>query len=190
MNNQIIIPTYKEFTGNKKISDRIYTWILLNSNIDSETGDKWLPISRNKCMTGVGVRYETYIKKIGTLVDLGYIEKTQFNYVVSKKQFQYGCKINLSTAQVLLDSKMDNIIKLYAVLKRLYETNHNRAWFNYKSLYSGFGIGYAHQGRDNHKTEEMLKYLQEHKLIYYEKIYENGLFKKNIIKWVGEIKDG
>ena len=63
------------------------------------------------------------------------------------------------------------------------------AWFNYKTLYNRFGIGYACQGRDNHKTEEMINYLSDNNLLKYERVYENGLFRKNIIKWVGEVEE-
>ena len=120
-----MIPTCSEFIRDKKISDRIYVWFLLNCKED-ESGCRTVPIVRNGCMTGAGVRYETDVYKLGTLIDKGYIKKEKLCYIIPNERFEYSCKVNRKTAEFLLNSRKDNLIKLYCVMKRLYESNPGR----------------------------------------------------------------
>ena len=109
----------------------------------------------------------------------GYITKTSY-YELKAVPGEYVL-IDRETIKVLLDSGMDNIIKLYAVFKKMYESNPEEAHFNYEILKRDYNIGYVCQGRDNHKIKAMIDYLVENGMLKFKPYNGQGFFKYNII---------
>ena len=162
--NGFTISTDKDFLSDKKISDRLYIWLFLHKE---ELSDKNEFEVRKLACEELSIDKRTYNTKLKYLVDRGYINKFEGILSVPKIKYSNYTRINRRTLKKLLSFGKENIIKLYALLKALYEAYPGFAWFTYASLYRNYKIGYRCQGRDNHKTKEMLDFLVKNKLLVY-----------------------
>lgn len=187
--NKFIIPTDKNFLSDKKISDRLYIWLLLHKEELSNKNE--FEVRKLACKE-LSIDKRTYQTKLKYLVDRGYINKSEGILSVLKMKYSNYTKINRVTLDKLLSFGKENIIKLYALLKALYEAYPGFAWFTYASLYRNYKIGYRCQGRDNHKTKEMLDFLVENGLLVYKETVNPvpGVIKSNKIISVKDLSSG
>lgn len=169
----LLIPDDKEFICNKSISDRVYAWILINGR--KENGDIYIEKTPVGAYKQIGINYRTFYNRIWNLVDAGYLEEGECEYKVVKDISKYKRFVYKDIVQTLLDTKIDNIIKVYIELATLYDTaikKKQQPFFRYNNLCER--LGYYNKGRSSfneNKMKSIVFKLKELKLIEYEQKY-------------------
>lgn len=167
----VLIPSDREFLSNKKISDRLYVWILLTGErIDTDIYIDKMPRNGYKL---VGINYRTFYKRIEELVEKGYLEENEYKYKVSKIS-HFKRLIYEDIIEKLYETKIDNIIKVYVYLSSLYAQYGDSAWFTYNSILEAIGYNHERNTRNQNKIKNILNKLEELKLLKYSRTYEKG----------------
>ena len=162
--SSILIPNDIEFLSNKDISDRVYTWALING--ENIGGEIYIDKKPRAAYKELGINYRTFYKKIDKLKEHGYLVEEEFKYKIVKPSGKFFRYIYKDIAQKLLETKIDNIIKIYVYLGTLYGEYRAGAYFTYNKLIET--IGYSNNKNTSNKNN-ILKIL--------EKLKELGLIK-------------
>lgn len=185
-------PSDPNFLRNKELSDLLLGYFCLNSNKDS-MGKYILKKNIGKTILELGMTYPTYDKKVKILEEEKYIENKENQITVLYNNYTNSCLISKSTLEVLLKSKINNIIKVFVMLNIFHETK-NGNYFTYKSLISQIGYSKYPSARMNKRIQEILDYLQDNKLLKYTKdtkIGYNTIFRiLEINKDISNMKEG
>ena len=179
-------PSDPNFLKNKELSDLLLGYFCLNSNKDSM--EKYsLKKNIGKTILELGMTYPTYDKKVKVLEEEKYIENKENQITVLYNNYTNSCLISKSTLEVLLKSKLNNIIKVFVILNIFHETK-NGNYFTYKSLISQIGYSKYPSARMNKRIQEILDYLQDNKDT---KIGYNTIFRiLEINKDISNMKEG
>lgn len=182
------IPSDAKFLKNKDISDILFAYLYLVSYPD-ENGKMKLNRYKFNGAKFLGINKRTYYKKLTALEDNKHIKIENQMIEVKCNRLKNYCWIPRSTLEVLVGSKMPNIIKVYISLMIFYE-NHTDSWFTCKSLLEQIGYSGMNQSSNNKKIKEMLKYLQDYDLIDFkvEHCKEYECFRYKILKVNKEVK--
>lgn len=167
----VLIPSDKEFLSNKKISDRLYVWILLTGEkIDTDIYIDKMPRNGYK---SVGINYRTFYRRLNELLENGYLEDNEYKYKVSKVS-HFKRLIYEDIVKRLYETKIDNIIKVYVYLSTLYAQYGSKAWFTYNSILEAIGYNHERNVRNQNKVKEILNKLEEMGFLKYSRTYEKG----------------
>lgn len=185
-------PSDPNFLKNKELSDLLFGYFCLSSNKDS-MGKYSLKKDIGKTILKLGMTYPTYDKKVKILEEEKYIENKENQITVLYNNYTNSCLISKSTLEILLKSKLNNIIKVFVILNIFHETK-NGNYFTYKSLISQIGYSKYPSTRMNKRIQEILDYLQDNKLLKYtkdKKIGYNTIFRiLEINKDISNMKEG
>lgn len=176
------IPSDANFLKNKDISDILFAYLYLVSYPD-ENGKMKLNRYKFNGAKFFDMDKRTYYKKLAALEDNKHIKIENQMIEVKCNRLKNYCWIPRSTLEVLVGSKIPNIIKVYISLMIFYE-NHTDSWFTCKSLLEQIGYSGMKQSSNNKKIKEMLKYLQDYDLIDFkvEHCKEYNCFRYKILK--------
>lgn len=176
------IPSDAKFLKNKDISDILFAYLYLVSYPD-ENGKMKLNRYKFNGAKFFDMDKRTYYKKLAALEDNKHIKIENQMIEVKCNRLKNYCWIPRSTLEVLVASKIPNIIKVYISLMIFYE-NHTDSWFTCKSLLEQIGYSGMKQSSNNKKIKEMLKYLQDYDLIDFkvEHCKEYNCFRYKILK--------
>lgn len=163
--SSLLIPNDKQFLTNKKISDRLYVWILLNGEYIE--GDIYIDKKPRNAYKKLNIDYKSFYRRLEELIDEGYLIETNYKYKVSKDITEYERYIYEDTARRLLETNINNIIKIYIYLGSLYSTYGKKAWFTYSNILSEIGYSENRDTRNNKKIKMILEKLKELGLIEY-----------------------
>ena len=168
----LLIPSDNRFLSNKKISDRVYAWILLNGErVDS---DIFIDKTPRNAYKDIGINYRTFYKRLEELVENGYLEDYEYQYKVSKDISEYNRYVYYDIVKRLYELKIDNIIKVYIYLGSMYAQYGNNAWFTYNSILAAIGYSHERNIRNQEKVKIIIEKLAELNLIKYCRTYEEG----------------
>ena len=146
-----------------------------------------------RAIWGLGITYPTYDKKIKALEEEKYVESKADQITVLYDNYKNSCLISKSTLEILLKSKLNNIIKVFVILNIFHETKDGN-WFTYTSLLSQIGYSKYPSTRMNKNMQEILDYLQTNGLLKYtrdKKIGRNIVFRiTEINKDISNVKEG
>lgn len=185
-------PSDPNFLKNKELSDLLLGYFCLNSNKDSMERYS-LKKNIGKTILELGMTYPTYDKKVKVLEEEKYIENKENQITVLYNNYKNSCLISKSTLEILLKSKLNNIIKVFVILNIFHETK-NGNYFTYKSLISQIGYSKYPSARMNKRIQEILDYLQDNRLLKYtkdKKIGYNTIFRiLEINKDISNMKEG
>lgn len=185
-------PSDPEFLRNKKLSDLLFGYFCLNSRKD-DMGKYSLKENIGGAVSDLGMTYPTYNKRFKTLEEEKYIGSEGNKVTVLYSNYKNSCLISKRTLEVLLRSKLNNIIKVFVILNIFHETK-NGNWFTYNSLISQIGYSKYPSTRMNKCMQEILDYLQDNGLLKYtrdKKIGCNTVFRIiEINKDISNMKGG
>lgn len=185
-------PSDPEFLRNKKLSDLLFGYFCLNSRKDN-MGEYSLKENIGGAVSDLGMTYPTYNKRFKTLEEEKYIESEGNKVTVLYSNYKNSCLISKRTLEVLLRSKLNNIIKVFVILNIFHETK-NGNWFTYTSLLSQIGYSKKSGTRGNKIIKDILDYLQDNGFLKYAKdknIGRNTVFRIiEINKDISNIKEG
>lgn len=165
----IMFPSDKDFIENKKISDRLYMWCLLNGTY--KDNGIYIKKNDNRGAKSLNIDRRTFKKRIAALIEGGYLKNCEDDnyYMIPKAEIQYKRYIYRDVAEKLYKAETDNLIKLFIVLSTYhdkYKGSVNED-FSYRLLLKRIGLPYNHDIVQNHKMENMLTKLVELGLLKY-----------------------
>lgn len=170
--SSLLIPSDERFLSNKKISDRLYIWILLNGEkIDTDIYISKTPRNGYKELE---INYRTFYRRLSELEINGYLSEIGDKYEVTKNVSNFVRYIYKDIAEKLCDTKIDNIIKVYIYLGSLYSSYGNKAWFTYNTIIEQIGYSNERNMKNQEKVKIILEKLEELNLIKYSRIYKSG----------------
>lgn len=191
-NIMIRFPSDPKFLRNKNLSDLLFGYFCLYSNKDDK-GRYSLKKDIGRAILGLGITYPTYDKKMKALEEEKYVESKADQITVLYDNYKNSCLISKSTLEILLKSKLNNIIKVFVILNIFHETKDGN-WFTYTSLLSQIGYSKYPSTRMNKNMQEILDYLQTNGLLKYtrdKKIGRNIVFRiTEINKDISNVKEG
>ena len=144
--SSLLIPNDKQFLTNKKISDRLYVWILLNGEYIE--GDIYIDKKPRNAYNKLNMHYRSFYKRLEELIEEGYLIETNYERYIYE-----------DTARRLLETNINNIIKIYIYLGSLYSTYGKKAWFTYSNILSEIGYSENRDTRNNKKIKMILEKL-------------------------------
>ena len=170
--HSLLIPSSGEFLSNKKISDRLYVWLLQNGEIIEK--DIYIDKKMRNAYKELGVNYRTFYRRIEELVKCGYLIENEYKYKISGEDSEFKRYIYEDIVEKLYETKIDNIIKVYVFLSSLYSSYGDRAWFNYNSILAAIGYSHKRNMKNQDKVKVILEKLVELGLIKYSRTYIAG----------------
>lgn len=135
----IEFPSEREFIETKKISDRIYAWILLNGYFERERVYLNKSTSSRRIYSELGIAKNTYKSKLKNLLDSGYLKEDESRYWIEISSFKYKRYISRETLSKLLELKQEGIIKVYLYLSSLSGVYGDSAFFRYRTILREIG---------------------------------------------------
>lgn len=170
--HSLLIPSDDEFLSNKKISDRLYVWLLQNGDIIDR--DTYINKKMRNAYKELGVNYRTFYRRIEELVKCGYLIENEFKYKISGEYSEFKRYVYEDIIENLYETGIDNIIKVYIFLSSLYSSYGNKAWFNYNSILAAIGYSHERNIKNQEKVKIILEKLVELGLIKYSRTYTAG----------------
>lgn len=161
----IRFPSDAKFLKNKDFSDLLFGYFSLYSQKD-KAGQYSLEKKTSVIISQIDMSYLTYNKKVEALEMGGYIKKEDKKICVLYNNYKNDFKIPRETIKVLLNSKLNNIIKVFIILNIFYENKYG-GWFTYKSLLSQIGYSKYPSVSANQNIKEILDYLEKKGLLKY-----------------------
>lgn len=166
------IPSDAKFLSNKKISDRLYVWILLNG--EQIESDIYIDKTPRNAYKELGIAYRTFYKRLDYLVAGGYLKNCEYQYKVAKDVSMYQKYIYKDILRTLYETGIDNIIKVYVYLSSLYSVYKKESWFTYNSILSAIGYSHERNCRNQEKVKIILDTLDKLGFIRYCRTYKPG----------------
>lgn len=168
-NMSIMFPSSKEFIENKKISDRVYMWILLRGVYQDNGIYLYEKLSSGANELNIDIR--TLKKKLQILVNEGYVNKSENDYYfIPKQEMKYKRYMPRETAEKLLNINIEHIIKVFIILCTYHEryTGSINEDFSYRILLERIGVSKdLYNSRMANNMEHMLETLVKNGLINY-----------------------
>lgn len=164
----IRMPSGKEFIGNRNVSDRVYAWILLNCKQDEE--GRYIESNPKKAYSKIGMNYRTFYSKFYKLETEGYLKEEEGRYRILEGHKKYTRYIYKDTLKKLLDTRIDNIIKIYIEIGSIYDTVKKSGgvpFFRYSDICKRLGYYEKRDSRNVAKIKEITNKLKELGLVYY-----------------------
>lgn len=162
------VPSGKEFIGNKRISDRVYVWAILNSE---DMGDgKYIEKCPKRAYDKIGMNYRTFYKKFHRLSVDGYLSDSGGYYKINGIDSKYTRYIYRETLEELLNEKTENIIKIYIEISSIYDTVAKKGqvpFFRYSDICKRLGYYEQRDTRNISKVKGIIERLREMGLIDY-----------------------
>ena len=166
-----MFPSDKDFIENKKISDRLYMWCLLNGTY--KDNGIYIKKNDNRGAKSLNIDRRTFKKRIAALIEGGYLKNCEDDnyYMIPKAEIQYKRYIYRDVAEKLYKAETDNLIKLFIVLSTYHDKYKGSVVITVKDMLNGYelseAVPYNHDIVQNHKMENMLTKLVELGLLKY-----------------------
>ena len=168
----VLIPSEDYFLKDKKISDRIYAYILLKGErIENEI---YIDKKIRNGYKELGINYRTFYKRLDYLASVGYLEDLGSKYKIKTDMIEKRRFVYRDIIQKLYLTNKDNIIKVYVYLSSLYSQYGKNAWFTYNSLLAAIGYSYERNTRNQSTIESILIELSKLNIIKYCRTYKPG----------------
>ena len=162
------MPSGEDFIGDKDIDDRLYSYMLLHSSKGLEKGTRLFQKAKLRgAYKETGTCYRTLLRKLGYLVDGGYVIEFKEVYELGVKGHKYKKYICKDTLSKLYLTGEKDIIKLYIYLSSLYTQYKTEAYFTYNSLVGVLGYSSYKNNRKRKDIIRLLETLRDIKLINY-----------------------
>lgn len=182
----LCVPSVEEFIKDKEIDDRIYVYMLLNSDKGNEKETRVINKSKLRgAYKKIGIHYRTMLRRLKFLIDGGYVIEFKEVYELNTKGYRYKKYIYREVLEKLYETKEKDIIKLYIYMSSLYTQYKSSAYFTYNSLVDILGYSSYKNNRKRKDIIRLLETLREIKLINYIPDREEQRFAKFRIIEVG-----
>lgn len=159
------IPSDSNFLSNKDISDRVFVWILLRGVTDGD--EVYIEKKPRGGSKELNINYRTFCRRFQKIIDSDYLEEYEDKYKVNFEVTKYKRWVYRDTLEVLLDTGIDDIIKVYIYLGTLYSTYGDNAYFSLSEIEKNIGCSSIGRTHTNNKIKNILKKLRELFLIRY-----------------------
>ena len=173
---EIRLPSDTVFLKDKNLSDLLFGYFSAYSQRET-SGSYSLTRNAGEIISDLDMSYPTYKKKIEALESAGYIKTVGKKVYVLYNSYENSCKLPKETIEILLKSKLNNIIKVFTILIIFHESRHGN-WFTYKSLLSQIGYSKCPSTSANNNIKDILNYLEKEGLLKYEIEYYGDLGRK------------
>lgn len=202
LSKYVKVPSDKIFLSNRNYSDILFVKLCLKEKFNYS---KYI-INKKDLIKKIEYNSDkkTYKKRINKLEEGGYLKNHENEIEICHSSIKYMCKIPKDIALKMANTNIENIIKVYIILRIFYE-NNKESWFSYNRLALQLGYKNINETSTNIKIKKILSKLVELELIEYKIEYsekykcnrfkilnirkENIMNKKNLTKTISDIRE-